>query len=380
MKELNFKVTAVAIMMAIGAISITFTSCQKDNAIIDNDNSINHPSHSEINLTSIKRTRNQQELDYMNFAKSLSIVDNNSEVRNFLISEALKELNGDYEILYSMIKNHTFSDGEDFETKIIDNSEGTLTSDNLINYPLLSINMPVNIDMAESVTPFVVYTVEHDEELMYGFTNNQQSFSISGIEEPNNPYWVVRDNERYNEDGTLVDGLEEAIALGKINADNPYADMKNTRAGRGQGDKEILWSFKVPNLKAIESWGDGCPEIKVTAVRSANGGGVEKTWQLAQYKRKVYGYASWLKEGTNVCNWKVANQGPVIVYNIIEDDGGGTTSNSVTVPGQNGGPSTTVAVAGKSRDKQMGTQSVWNTDYFQKYNLGFFGFYNQNVY
>jgi len=35
MRKLNFKVTAVAIMIAIGAMSIGFTSCQKEATIID---------------------------------------------------------------------------------------------------------------------------------------------------------------------------------------------------------------------------------------------------------------------------------------------------------------------------------------------------------
>ncbi len=379
MKSFKTKISAVAIMMAMIAGSM---GCQKEEVLssTNNGSNISHHSNTEITLTTIKKTRNQQEDDYMNFAKSLSIVDNNSEVRNFLIQKALEQLNGDYEILYALVKGHIFSDGVSFETKMIDNSNATLTSANLAQYPLLSINMPVNIELADSIVPFVVYAVQHDQDLMYGFTNQQQSFSISGINEPSNPYWVIRDNERYNDDGTLVEGLQDAINLGLDNAENPYADMKNTRAGRGQGDKEILWSFKVPDLKAIESWGDGCPEIKVTAVKSANGGGVLKAWQLAVYKRKVYGYASWLKEGTKVCDWILANQGTFIVYTIIEDDGGGTTSTNVTVPGQNGGPSTTVAVAGRANDKQMGTQTIFNTDSYQQYNLNLFSFYNQNVY
>jgi len=112
---------------------------------------------------------NSVNLNLARVAQSFSKLLMDGEVRSFLKTEALKQFDGDYDILYRNIKNHTFADGLDLESRLVESysivheqtEKEALESIRLIEseLPLLNISIPVNISKWQPKTESIPVTI-----------------------------------------------------------------------------------------------------------------------------------------------------------------------------------------------------------------------------
>jgi hypothetical protein len=313
------------------------------------------------------------------FARALSSLINEPDVRSLLKQEAIKQVDGDFDILYSQIRGFKFPDNQTFGSKIMSLLKGKVSASDLDALKLLTISIPVHIEKwdVNNFVPSVVYVDSNHKEgkmKVKGFDTKQADILVADDKTPDIPYVVVRLNfERYNLDGTIRNEILESINIEKSTKDHNQLVEERDPVYGSDGNPEWFGLFDVPDLSQIESWLQGKPEIQVRVVSNLNP--AIKTWQLKQYARSSYGQSGMLLENTNVLpSWTTSIQGVYLNYFFLEIDGdGSSTSSTITIPSANGQPGISVTHSFKTGDRQMGNQSVYHGDdinFF--YTLGIF--------
>jgi len=207
----NFKSLTIASLVAILAIS-----CSKDEQVV-------RPSMGTAASGRLAVSKSEvHEKAARKLAKSLA----NAQLRSFIKSEVLKKFDGDYDVLFSTVKEFAQSNslsGVDL------NSEELQYSDEL---PLLNVAVPVNIEKwdAQTYTPLVAYLPEdYDEKTatqITAFDGNGEAHLLDVKQAPTVPVIVISQNER-----TLVEQGKVVLKKGFVGA--------NTKGARlpGEGSK-----------------------------------------------------------------------------------------------------------------------------------------------
>gem|GEM_PF-1517444 len=133
---------------------------------------------------------------------------------------------------------------------------------------------------------------------------------------------------------------------------------------------------QVTDLNAIEHWFSGKLEFKlvVTGV-SGSAGTVIRNLAYPKRRRKNFKNQAWYDYGTFLFNWNKSNLGNWNVESWFELDGGKSSEVTITMPGQNGAPTTSVKIPSQDRDDNLGSSIVQFTDRLdQAYPISYMNF------
>lgn len=227
-----------------------------------------------------------------NVAKRLARSLEKEEVRAFIKSEALKKFDGDFDILYSNVKNKSIT-GSKFSEHL---NQAAKTGEDVnqlaARVPLLNIAVPVNIDKwnTENFIPLVAIAHssldEKTTELIKAYDSKGNIHWLNAKEAPDYPVVVVGLNERaeVDEDGNLLKVNnypsvnsrmeEESLESG----DDQYL-IDDGGSGGGGGstggstgsttdcrvDKKYEWltGMEFADVSYYEAWARGAPEVRL---------------------------------------------------------------------------------------------------------------------
>lgn len=335
--------------------ALWLVSCQKEEVLTD------------IPQSAYQKEASKNDLVIYNFAKTVSKLLSDKEIRKLIKTEAEKQFNGDYEILYMHLKDVKLSTGETFGERALKTSQGLLSAEDLAKIPLLSICVTLDYTSwaSDTYTPSVVYKLstfkENADKFVSGFDRTGAAIQLSALEEPKEPVIIIRLNERCNEDGTVK---SDAFCQ------NPPTSL----ASRVQNGREQLVGYKIPCLSCIEGWVHLRPDIEYFVISNTNNANAHD-W-LEDYPRSQYNDSGWLYAGPGVPvtilqQWNTSVVGNYIAYVYVErdDDGEPYTIQEITNPG--GG---TLSLTLAEGDIYMGAKSVYFNDPSNYYYLSYIHF------
>lgn len=155
------------------------------------------------------------------FAINVSKALENSDFRNFIKEEALKQFDGEYNVLYQFVKESRVNG-----KRVIDLLQPEVTGSNeifdslLIKVPNIQIAVPVNIEKWNSSTeiPWVIYLpVDFDDSIeqnVIAFKSDGSTITLNSKTPPDFPVVVVSVSQRVDEKLNLIVD-EDNVVLSK---------------------------------------------------------------------------------------------------------------------------------------------------------------------
>lgn len=279
-------------MVTVG-LSLCLWSCDKQDGLVQ-------PNEDVI---AKELSQNEHFTRMEEVAKALAKSMGDKQVRNFIKTEASKQMDGDYDILYNWVDDKTI-DGKSLESIIVNYtatspSAKTNALENLritaASIPLLNISVPVNIDKwdTESFEPLVAvspysFKNEKDVTLIKAYDKQGNVHWLDAKKEPNFPVVAVGLNER----SIMKDGKIELkpIALSKKNSSNDsdkltgptlFDSEKKIMSSRAMGGQSWYYSEFSDAIylngitdgngwSGYEDWLMGDPEIEVVVFVKEN--------------------------------------------------------------------------------------------------------------
>lgn len=317
-------ITILRTVVVLGLFSLLiFSGC--------NQEEFGEIAESEANVPLPPSTLVNDHLD--NAANVMSLMTRDVEVRTFIKAEAMLQFDGDYDVLFSRVKDHKFSDGQTFQSKFatayaelneLTNAEGLEQVKALsAALPLLNISVPVNIDSWDAEADAIPVTFAPESEDEGNFThlkayNEDGSTQFIGISsDPDFPVMVVGLNERCHENGQVKKDF-----IPKANKEPRTKSFSSTQ-------NIELWQVNVPNLSKWETWAYGKPEFKMTVgggQASGSSSGSQyllKSWFLPGKRSDYNNPGSWHVINDEIWpNWQDDIPGRYINVNVGEEDGG----------------------------------------------------------
>lgn len=258
--------------LALTASVLFFSSCQEDATInetssdvmdqassvanLDNEEILVPSTATVVDAKSSGISAKKEIAEVEEFAKRLAASLKEEEMRTFLKDEASKQFDGDYDILVSNVIDTKVGD-ESFDDKIKGGTENSnARTSNVVDAatknPKLNISVPVLIEDwdDQKKQPLVAVSmgaVEGETKFIKAYDSNGKEYLLDAETEPDVPVIVVGNNERMGKE------FEEAVKENNSNAKT---------SGRMQQIKYI----RCPNLKKIESWYFGGPELRFDGV------------------------------------------------------------------------------------------------------------------
>jgi len=202
--------------LALIVASSSFLSCQKE--IVPEP--VSKQVENQYDNLSFRKDANSNLEDVaIMLAKALK----DKEVGKIIKLEASKQFDGDYDILYNTIAEHSFIDGEKFKAKLakFGSSENGRTSVQAAahlksiseSFPILNIAIPVNAEKwdPEHYTPLVAFRpVDYDEataKTVKAFDSDGKVHLLDAKKEPTVPVIVVCLNERVDSQGKILKNM-----------------------------------------------------------------------------------------------------------------------------------------------------------------------------
>ena len=131
------------------------------------------------------------------FAKILAKAVTNEEIRNIISTNASKEFDKDYDVLYHRVKNEKILDSTFYS--YIKNNSSEIEYEMINNDALLNIYVPKNqnVDNIEKIKNQVpLVAVRNADDKLIAYNSNGQIKELDPNTLPNFPVIVVKDNER----------------------------------------------------------------------------------------------------------------------------------------------------------------------------------------
>jgi hypothetical protein len=293
-------------------------------------------------------------LDKLAFLTAAALT--NSEFRIQIKEEALKQFDGDFDILYSKLEanglKNSYSNSNFYLDKLVTNhkSTGSFTKEELVTLiktiPKFQISVPVKCQEweTESQIPFVTYVPSNFDEKTFthvkAYDKDGNIHMLSLDKEPNFPVIVLGSNERTDEEGELI--FNETNLKSGDNYDlPPDLDPGSGSGGSGgsgggtsatsrtDGLAEYIYKIKFTDIQAVEAWLLGKPEIRLRVfsrsgiqIHSAyfvpNRSSVENSWHTLNHK---------------ICNWYWSSYGEGLLVSWYEEDGGASIPISISYYG-----------------------------------------------
>ncbi|MBN2893606.1 MAG: hypothetical protein JXL97_17170 [Bacteroidales bacterium] len=255
------KISLFTISALFSIIAVFAVSCEKNELnISEENNSLVIPKNtvSHITDTQVNQIDNQnRKIISFAIAKSLQ----NPEFRTFIKEEAMKQFDGDYDILYQNLKDKSIIKGKTLEDFIFDAyvaEKGTnATKDDFENIiksiPDFQISVPINCEKWDAIKeiPLATYIpFNFDEQTTkfvtaYDFKGN--TYYLSTGVEPDVPVVVIGSCERN----------DKALNTNQTSFYNP----KNSE--KYQYNKPVILNcIHFIDLSLYETWIQGKPEIR----------------------------------------------------------------------------------------------------------------------
>jgi hypothetical protein len=269
------------------------------------------------------------------FAKAIAITLESPRIRSLLKEEIGKKFDGDYDVLWEMVKDSDIPGRGKFR-KVVGNRFGKgsfLSIGDIEGVPLLQISLPVNFEKWDgdepilvAYTPLIIDDTEWEEIYAYDSEGNERV--LDAKVEPDFPVIVVGINERVDDQGKLT---------------------KNTAV-----NAEYVKLMHCKLIDDHEPWSSGSPEIYLLYV--------DTTVKLQQRKNM---YSEWTSWGSNG-HWHSINDilfewhdeySKVWSYIWREKDGGSTVTFKFKIT-----ENIEVSWSCKSGDDDLGTQFVHKDD------------------
>ena len=181
----------------LGIVTLVTTSCKDDTTT---------EPQKETGSVSVYTDTKQVEALRVDFTKALAKSLNEKNVRDFLKAEAQKQYDGDYDILYAMVKDRKLANGETFEQTLTRLSGSDQARNWSANLPLLTIFVPeLSTFSSESWNtttqiPDVAIDNSHLADKNGGkltaFNTSLQEFTLDAKQAPTKPTLVIKENER----------------------------------------------------------------------------------------------------------------------------------------------------------------------------------------
>jgi hypothetical protein len=284
-------------------------SCEKENEVIT----------SETKKLEVSKDEAMKELTLI-VAKSLQDAD----FRTLLKNEAMKQFDGDYDVLFSTLKTKEVSKGNSVLQYLVSNCETKGANEKYIlnlasQIEDFQISVPVNCDKwdAQNYIPLVTFIPENFDEKTWKeitcYDANGNQTVLSAEKEPEMPVVVLGSCERmdYIPSSSIVESIIETL---------------NTKEARVSGCGEYIVKMKFPGLRALESWYFGGPEIRL---RIFSSGSTSAFYSGLFTPDKVIETREWIINN-HLFNWNYNNYGASLLYHWIEEDPGSTITVSPT--------------------------------------------------
>lgn len=286
----------------------------------------------------------------------------NESFRELLKSEALLQVDGDYDIFYQTFSKKKTKDGKGIHDSL--KKLGIL--DEVLNeIPILQISIPVNCENWNTTdySPLVTFvspdTDKKDQVKAYDKDGNIHWLPTNV--EPSAPVIVVSLSERFDESG-------------KSKYDFTH---KREKGARLANSPEHMYAFTFDNnLGNYESWIAGKPEVSLVIAGVRNGAVVNPIYKgYWNPKRDDCSGSNWYIPDNFTFTW-TEDYGMYTTYYWLEEDGGATESTPISLTWQPNGAGSLTAfsttIPKHNSDKEMGTVTIWkNEANYKVYGSGF---------
>ncbi|SFE81905.1 DUF3103 family protein [Thermoflexibacter ruber] len=301
-------------------------------------------------------------------AFSLAAQMNDPEIRKIIKDEALKQFDGDYDILYNHLKNIKTKDGKSIGEKLMLKNKNIHAQATKI--PKFQLSVPINCESwdTENHIPLVVIIPQgkSDKEIsrLKAIDYKGNIHFLDAKKVPNEPVVVLNESERTDENGNLLENLV-------------LSTNRNLSNGRLENSAEYLGRIYAPNPSALEAWWDSNLEMRLVVSVRPNGGtptsvidaiyNASRTCISEQHSNGQHGCYF----GNFLFTW-LPSYGQTITYTWIEYDGGGldTLTFSVSYAPPNSGITSTISrtINRSTWDEHANQSTVWrgeasNTEY-----------------
>lgn len=200
------KIIRYVIVVSMIGIILSFLSCEKDTGYYEKKK--------------VEAVSFSQDESMKIFANIFSKALYDKDIRAFVRSEALKQVDNDYDVIYHYVKDQLLSNGETFHERLTKYCNNQIEFENMINSnKLLTIYIPClenfsawNWDVNVTV-PSVAVRLE-DSNGNYYAINKDGVFGLNSKERPKIPVLVIKQNER------LTDSLASTKSLVKNELSN----------------------------------------------------------------------------------------------------------------------------------------------------------------
>jgi hypothetical protein len=362
MHRKNLLFSSTRTLLVAAGLSVSIWGCQRETTVA--------PATGSESVGGGANAEKATTADMQDVAMMVAGALNDVEVRRAIKAEALKQFDGDYDILYSRFAGFAFPNGEKFSDKLAKSfalANGRTTGEAAAKLkhisailPLLNLSVPVNIDKwdVESSRPLVVFRPvdfsEKTTKTVKAIDGKGNMVTLNTDVAPAEPVIVVGLNERVDDKGEVKTGflpVETAAKNGRVSKSN-YEEYD-----RWENYWEYLYQVhyaQESTLDASESWIQGGPEIRLQVKAIANNNTMYgETFNL---KRDQVRSGRWVTLNARMFVWNTASIGRYMLYYFVEDDGG--TETTSTIGNTQGGVNYSVSVKKKQEDYLLIEQLV----------------------
>ncbi|MBC7426339.1 MAG: hypothetical protein H7321_07370 [Bacteroidia bacterium] len=388
------KKTLILTLSAGLSMFILFQSCKKEKNEQLNKSLTNSSS---VSVQGDAKFKNDAAVFY---ARAVSMAVENADVRLWLKKKALEEVDGDFDILHSMVKNEIVSNGRTWSMILSEVSGQSIDYFTVIlpqAYPSLNmlipdIYYPENWNTATVIPGVTAIPCDIDEQKgtmlhIYSAHPNMDIDLFSHIE-PKDMTICVGESERVEaftlgekpdgeskkifEDGNYV--LYQTLGLSKSFSQSDYNEEilninGNTKRGcqrdkSGKKDRMILMRVRNnTSVNELEKWYQGKLELVYTMIYNSSGNILSTVSNGHVCDRRAVWDSKWIHldaegPGDVLLTWdKKDKYGDVMKYIWIEDDGGTPKSIPIELEFKNSSGTTITlktTIQRKNRDQKAG--------------------------
>ncbi|GAB4183216.1 MAG: hypothetical protein OHK0057_37290 [Thermoflexibacter sp.] len=192
------------------------------------------------------------------FALALAKEMANPEIRKLIKTEAMKQFDGDYDILYKNFKNLKMQNGLSIEEHLQQKNRNVRTQASKI--PKFQISVPVNCEGwdTDNYIPLVIIApqaqgiIERDIKQLKAFDHKGNVYFIDGQKVPDKPVIVLGRSERTDLEGNVHEGYLNT------SKDNYLPN------GRPSSSMEYLGRLYMSDVLRWEEWIQGALDLRLT--------------------------------------------------------------------------------------------------------------------
>lgn len=287
--------------------------------------------------------------------------------KKFVLEECLKQSHGDYNVSFSRIIEKYKSENSEFANTLaalrlkMKALNGGIEP--ILFYPRAeTIENDFNFKKTGKMTLMAEQTIGvYADEL-------SPSYACPGyiVQSDTTLEYYDEITEEYAwENDVWVIGEEEIVS-----PENMVSGDSSSLTARYNGQSEYGGIIQITNLNAVEPWISGKLELKFYVI-DANGKTISDR-AFGKRKRSNFRSQKWCDFGHFIANWNTLAFGSLMCEKWIEENGGKSKSISITIPPPTGqtGPTTTINIPSRERDKDLGLATIQFSDAItQIYNL-----------